>query len=103
MRDSLCSFLGFLILWLALWTSQIVASYSIGLAASNMLNIHSGKGRSILTLVGSLLGVDLAIACILNFFTQFLTALAVIYLAIFIIIVIAFFFFRNQLADNNYG
>lgn len=103
MQDLGFPFWGFLILWLALWTSQIVASYSIGLAASNMLNIHSGKGRSILTLVGSLLGVILAIAGILNFFTEFLTALAVIYPAIFIIMVIDFFFFRNQKWENNYG
>src|SRR5699024_10112125 len=68
MQDLGFPFWGFLILLVALWTSQIVASYSIGLAAANMFNIDTNKGRAILTLVGSLIGVVLAISGILNYF-----------------------------------
>lgn len=89
-------FWGFLILWIALWTSQIVASYSIGLAASNMANVNSDKGRSILTIIGSLLGVVLALFGILDHFSDFLVVLAVIYPAIAAVMFVDFFFIRNQ-------
>ncbi|WP_051302834.1 purine-cytosine permease family protein [Salibacterium aidingense] len=89
-------FWGFIILFVALWTSQLVASYSIGLAAANMFNINSGKGRAILTLIGSLFGVLLALIGILNFFQAFLIILAVIYPAIAGIMFADFFFIRKQ-------
>ena len=87
---------GFLILWLALWTSQIVASYSTGLASANMFNVSSGRGRAILTLIGSALGIVLAIVGILDHFTDFLVLLAVIYPAIAGVMFADFFFIRNQ-------
>lgn len=94
-------FWGFLILWLALWTSQIVASYSTGLAAANMCNINSGKGRSWLTFAGSLIGIVLALLGILNYFTDFLVLLAVIYPAIAGIMFSDFLFIRKgQWIDN---
>lgn len=96
-------FWGFLILWLALWTSQIVASYSIGLAAANMFNIDSGKGRALLTVVGSLVGVFLAVIGILDYFIEFLTILAVIYPAIAGVMFVDFFFIRKGEWFNNKG
>lgn len=89
-------FWGFLILWLALWTSQIVASYSTGLAAANMFNANTGKGRAVLTLIGSALGIILALLGILNYFTDFLVFLGVIYPAIAGIMFADFFLLRNQ-------
>lgn len=89
-------FWGFLILWIALWTSQIVASYSIGLAAANMFNIDTNKGRAILTLVGSLAGVILAVGGILNYFTEFLIIMAVVYPTIFAVMIVDFFFIKKQ-------
>ena len=40
---------GFLVLWFATWTSQLVNNYSMGLALANMFNINSSKGRAFLT------------------------------------------------------
>ncbi|MDC3425457.1 cytosine permease [Aquibacillus sp. 3ASR75-11] len=96
-------FWGFLILWLALWTSQLVASYSIGLAAANMFNIDTAKGRAILTVVGSLIGVALALVGILNYFTDFLVLLGVMYPAIAGIMFADFFFIRNKEWEDNHG
>lgn len=79
MQDLGFTFWGFLILWIALWTSQIVASYSIGLAASNMLNVNTSKGRALLTITGSIIGVVLAIGGILDYFIDFLAIMSVIY------------------------
>lgn len=79
MQDLGFPFWGFLILWIALWTSQIVASYSIGLAASNMLNVNTSKGRALLTVTGSIIGVVLAIGGILDYFIDFLAIMSVIY------------------------
>ena len=96
-------FWGFLILWVALWTSQIVASYSVGLAAANMFNIDTDKGRSFLTVFGSLLGVILALVGILDYFLDFLVILAVIYPAIAAVMFADFFFIRNQEWIDNAG
>lgn len=103
MQDLGFPFWGFLILWVALWTSQIVASYSIGLAAANMFNIDTGKGRAILTVIGSLIGVFLALIGILNFFMDFLILLGVIYPAIAGIMFADFFLIRKSQWIDNQG
>lgn len=103
MQDLGFPFWGFLILWIALWTSQLVASYSIGLAASNMFNIDTSKGRAILTIVGSLLGVILAIGNILNYFMDFLIVMAVIYPSIAAVMFTDFFLIRKQEWVDNKG
>ncbi|GGB42353.1 permease [Virgibacillus dakarensis] len=103
MQDLGFPFWGFLILWIALWTSQLVASYSIGLAASNMLNVDTSKGRAILTVVGSVLGVVLSIAGILNYFMDFLIIMAVIYPSIAAVMFADFFFIRKQEWVDNQG
>jgi cytosine permease len=89
-------FWGFLILWVALWTSQLVASYSIGLAAANMFNVNSGKGRAVLTIGGSLAGIILALLGILTFFMDFLILLGVVYPAIAGVMFVDFFLIRKQ-------
>ncbi|MGM0900496.1 MAG: cytosine permease [Bacillota bacterium] len=89
-------FWGFLILWLALWTSQIVASYSTGLAAANIFNVDSGKGRAWLTVGGSLAGIILALAGILTYFMDFLILLGVIYPAIAGVMFTDFFLIRKK-------
>src|SRR5699024_333220 len=96
-------FWGFLILWLALWTSQIVSSYSTGLAAANMFNVNSGKGRAILTLAGSSIGILLALLGILNYFTDFLEILGIVYPTIAGIMFADFFFIRNKTWEYHRG
>ncbi len=51
---------GFLILWFATWTSQLVNNYSMGLALANMLNVNSNKGRALLTLGGTIIAIVVA-------------------------------------------
>ncbi len=75
-------FWGFLILWFATWTSQLVNNYSMGLALSNLLNVNSGKGRAIVTFIGTLIGIVIEIAGILDYFMDFLYMTALIYPAI---------------------
>ncbi|WP_163971874.1 purine-cytosine permease family protein [Oceanobacillus halotolerans] len=103
MQDLGFPFWGFLILWVALWTSQMVASYSIGLAAANMFNIDTSKGRAILTIIGSVLGIGLALVGILSYFQDFLIILAVIYPAIAAVMFVDFFFIRKQEWVDNEG
>lgn len=96
MRELGYPFWGFLILYIALWTSQIIASYSIGLAAANMFNVDSGKGRAFLTFLGSLVGISLALLGILSLFMDFLILLGVIYPAIAGVMFADFFFIRKR-------
>ncbi|MDL2293121.1 permease [Ruminococcaceae bacterium OttesenSCG-928-D13] len=57
---------GFLVLWVSTWTSQIVNNYSAGLSLANLLNIKSAKGRSIATVIATLVAIGLALTGILN-------------------------------------
>lgn len=63
---------GFLILYLATWTSQLVNNYSMGLALANMFNVNSGKGRAVLTLLGTVVGLLLALTDIMTQLENFL-------------------------------
>jgi cytosine permease len=94
---------GFLILWFATWTSQIVNNYSMGLALANMLNVNSGKGRALLTLGGTILSLIIALAGILDYFMDFLYMTALIYPAIAGVMMTDFFFIRKQQWVDNKG
>ncbi|RFU66863.1 permease [Peribacillus saganii] len=94
---------GFLILWFATWTSQIVNNYSMGLALANMMNVNSGKGRALLTLGGTIIAIVIALAGILNYFTDFLYMTALIYPAIAGVMMSDFFFIRKQQWTENKG
>lgn len=87
---------GFLILWLATWTSQLVNNYSMGLAFSNLLNVNTDKGRKVLTLIGTLIAIGVALAGILDYFEDFLYLTALVYPAIAGVMFADFFFLRNQ-------
>ncbi|MBO8137845.1 MAG: cytosine permease [Desulfotomaculum sp.] len=94
-------FWGFLILWFATWTSQLVNNYSMGLALANLLNVNSGKGRALLTFIGTLIAIGVALAGILDYFMDFLYMTALIYPAIAGVMFVDFFLIRNQeWADN---
>ncbi|WP_432354175.1 purine-cytosine permease family protein [Sporosarcina sp. A2] len=89
-------FWGFLILWLATWTSQLVNNYSMGLALANLLNVNSGRGRALLTLVGTILAIIVALAGILQYFEDFLYLTALLYPAIAGVMMGDFFVIRKQ-------
>lgn len=86
---------GFLILWFATWTSQLVNNYSMGLAFANLLNIQTHRGRQFLTLLGTLIAIGIAIAGFLKYFTDFLNFTAIIYPAIAGVMFLDFFLIRN--------
>jgi cytosine permease len=94
---------GFIILWLATWTSQLVNNYSMGLALANMLNVNSNKGRALLTLAGTLVSIVVALAGILDYFMDFLYMTALIYPAIGGVMMADFFFIRKQQWVDNKG
>lgn len=94
---------GFLILWLSTWTSQIVNNYSMGLSMANMFNINSSKGRIILTLLGTVIGIILAVADVLKYFEDFLYISGIIYGPITGVILVDFFFIRKQKYKDNPG
>lgn len=68
----------------------------MGLALSNIMNINSGKGRAILTLIGTIIATIIALLGILDYFTDFLLMTALIYPAIAGVMMTDFFFIRNQ-------
>lgn len=94
---------GFLILWFATWTSQLVNNYSMGLALANMLNVNSNKGRALLTLGGTIIAIIVALMGILDHFMDFLYMTALIYPAIAGVMMADFFFLRRQQWVDNPG
>ena len=70
---------GFLVLYLSTWTSQLVNNYSMGLALSNLLNIRSGRGRAVVTFIGTIIAIGVALAGILDHFMDFLFLTALVY------------------------
>lgn len=94
---------GFLILWFATWTSQLVNNYSMGLALANMLNVNSNKGRALLTLGGTLIAIVVALAGILDYFMDFLYLTALIYPAVAGVMIVDFFFIRKRTWSDNSG
>ncbi|WP_419152597.1 purine-cytosine permease family protein [Aeribacillus alveayuensis] len=94
---------GFLILWFATWTSQLINNYSMGLALSNMLNVNSGNGRALLTLGGTIIAIIIALAGILDYFTDFLYMTALVYPSIAGVMMSDFFLIRKQQWVENKG
>lgn len=73
---------GFLILWFATWTSQLVNNYTMGLALANTFGTTTDRARKVLTALGAAVALGLALAGIVDHFVQFLMAAAVVYPAI---------------------
>lgn len=94
---------GFLILWFATWTSQLVNNYSMGLALANIFNVNSGKGRALLTLLGTILAIIVALMGILDYFMDFLYLTALLYPAIGGVMMADFFIIRKQGWEDHGG
>lgn len=93
-------FWGFIVLWLSTWTSQLVNNYSMGLAFSNLLNINSAKGRSVLTFVGTLIAILVALSGILNYFMDFLYLTALAYPSFAGVIFVDYFIRKGVWEDH---
>ena len=82
---------GFIVLWLATWTSQMVNNYSGGLVVGSILNKGGEKARKRSTLLFSLIGIVIAIAGIMDYFIHFLNLLSLLVPAIVGVIVVHHF------------
>jgi len=87
---------GFLILWLAQWTSQLVAIYSMGLCLSNMFDAKSERKRKIYTIAGAFIGLLAALLGILNNVTNFLILTSLVYPVVGSIMVVDFFLINKK-------
>ena len=92
---------GFAILWLSTWTSQLVNNYSMGLALSNLMNVKTGKGRAVLTFVGTLIAIVVALSGILDHFLDFLYLTALAYPAMAGVMFVDFFIRKQEWQDNS--
>lgn len=96
-------FWGFLVLWLATWTSQLVNNYSMGLALANVFNINSGRGRALLTFGGTLIAIVLALAGIVQHFEDFLNFTAILYAAAAGVMLSDFYIIKRQVWSSVHG
>ena len=92
---------GFVVLWVATWTSQLVSNYTGGLVLCNMFNLHDDKSRKTMTLLFALIGIILALLGIMEQFVNFLYTLALIVPVIAGVIMAHYFFIsKNVLATQ---
>ena len=91
---------GFIVLWLASWTSQLVNNYTMGLSFSNILNVTSNKGRATVTLVGTVLSIILSLWGILEHFQDLLSLAALLYPGIAGVMFVDFFARKQNWVDK---
>ena len=91
---------GYLVLILAVWTSMLVNAYSMGIALSNTFNIRSAKGRSVITLIGSVGAVLLAVIGVIQHFDDYLLVLGIFLPPIVGVMFADFYLMKNRLYDE---
>ena len=94
---------GFIVLWLAAWTSQLVNNYTMGLSFANICNITSSRGRKIVTLVGTLLSIILSIMGILDHFTDLLSLAGLLYPGLAGVMFVDFYARKVKKWNDNVG
>lgn len=91
---------GFVVLWLASWTSQLVNNYTMGLSFSNIINVKTNKGRAIVTFIATILSIVLALWGILDHFTSLLSLASLLYPPIAAVIFVGFFVRKEKWSDK---
>lgn len=91
---------GFIVLWLASWTSQLVNNYTMGLSFSNILNVKSNKGRATVTFIATIISIILALWGILDHFTSLLSLASLLYPPIAAVIFVGFFVRKEKWSDK---
>jgi cytosine permease len=86
---------GFVVLWVATWTSQLVSNYTGGLVLCNMFNLNDDKSRKTMTILFAILGIILAIIGIMDQFVNFLYTLALI-IPVITGVIFSHYFFINK-------
>ena len=87
---------GFLILWLAQWTSQLVCVYSMGLCLSNMFDAKKDFQRKAYTTIGSVIAMIIALLGILDHFMDFLFLTGLMFPAVGAIMATDFFLISGK-------
>ncbi len=87
---------GFVVLWIATWTSQLVSNYTGGLVLCNMFNLNDNKGRKTMTLLFAIIGIIMALLGIMDQFVNFLYTLALIVPVIAGVIMAHYFFVSKK-------
>lgn len=103
MKDLGFGWWGFLVLWLAQWTSQLVCVYSMGLSLSNLFNANTEKQRKIFTAVGSVIALIVALLGILDKFTDFLYLTGLLFPAVGSIMVVDYFLINKKTWEDKKG
>lgn len=86
---------GFVVLWVATWTSQLVSNYTGGLVLCNMFNLNDDKSRKLMTMLFALAGIILALIGLMNQFVNFLYALALV-IPVIAGVIMSHYFFVNR-------
>lgn len=94
---------GFLILWLAQWTSQLVCVYSMGLCLCNIFNAKTDRQRKYLTGLGSVLGLILALGGMLGQYQNFLFLTALLFPAVGSILATDYFLIHDREWEDKKG
>lgn len=87
---------GFLVLWLAQWTSQLVGVYSMGLCLSNMFNARNDFQRKMYTVLGSVIALIIALLGIVDHFMDFLFLMSLMFPAIGAVMAVDFFLISKK-------
>ena len=87
---------GFLVLWLAQWTSQLVGVYSMGLCLSNIFDAKNEFQRKLYTTLGSVIALIIALLGIVDHFMDFLYLLSLIFPAIGAVLATDFFLISKK-------
>lgn len=82
---------GFIVLWIATWTSQLVSNYTGGLVLFNMTNRRTNRDRMIMTMLFAVAGIFLASIGIMSQFENFLYLTALLVPVIAGVVMIHFF------------
>ena len=91
---------GFLVLWLASWTSQLVNNYSMGLCYASIIGVNTNKGRMLVTLGGTVIAIILCLLGFLDHFMDMLIIAGLCYPAIAGVIFVDFFARRQKWEDK---
>lgn len=88
---------GFLVLWLAQWTSQLVGVYSMGLCLSNMFDAKNEIQRKVYTALGSFIALIIALLGIIDHFMDFLFLMSLMFPAIGAVMATDFFLISKRI------
>lgn len=87
---------GYAILLLALGTSLLVNSYTMGLAIANTFDIHNNRGRAIMTFLGTIVCVVGATTGVVKHFTEYLLFIGVVIPPVVGVMFADFYLLRRQ-------